>query len=782
MTSWAIDLVKPGQNRAVAAALKRLGQQTGVVLADPVGCGKTFEALAVLAQLARGFEARAGRADNFRAVIICKTSLVAKWKREISQTANSSAQEHREDRFLDYLLRAGWTMEHPFIRACLRVVDVLNRASARNNTAVRRSRGGEVEPGIYILNPNLLSPKTRRRNPWLNRFLTTAWDVVIVDEAHHAAKPGSVMAGIFGGSENDYSGPRIGLSRDGRIVALTATPFELDPAQLANLLRVIQAAPADIKDVASGLNEYAKGLDSLYAHRNRGEAGRKELVSALEKRKKDGLEKLLQKYLIRNEREEVLQRNYAVVERHAQGHQLRPFQKLGDVAGLLASSPLIPFTGPDALLYFELRSYIAARQATSDPSGRTFVATELRQGLSSYPQLHRSGLIARAKDSVRFRRLHDLLARWTQPGTTQRLHPKVVALLDQVTQISEEEIRRYRRGEVETPAKIVVFNRMIGGTAPHLAKLLNNRLHQVFIEAAKSDCQRLGLPDLLTIKARMRSYLGDRVASLSREHRWSVRMPAASERRSDGETAVPPCLGTLVRTRLQRRAGAPLTLVRFAGDSHPLAPEAWAERHLVAPCLAAITALARRLADPDARETDAVNANAGDMVDDLSTVGLCARFDGTESREVRERHRRVFNSVDAPYVLLVSSVGEEGIDLQSWASHIIHYDVEWNPARMEQREGRIDRIGRKDTGIQALDVRFLLLKGTYEERIFSSVMRREQWFQVLIGAQKRSLGKSQQDEDTSADGSDEVIPEVAEVDSALTQKEMQSITMDLRPG
>jgi ERCC4-related helicase len=85
-------------------------------------------------------------------------------------------------------------------------------------------------------------------------------------------------------------------------------------------------------------------------------------------------------------------------------------------------------------------------------------------------------------------------------------------------------------------------------------------------------------------------------------------------------------------------------------------------------------------------------------------------------------------------------VGEERIDLQE-CRYVIHYDLEWNPARMEQREGRVDRLnwGRQSEGF--IDVRFLLLDGTYEERIFQTVMQRDQWFQILIGSKKKELGE-----------------------------------------
>ena len=109
-------------------------------------------------------------------------------------------------------------------------------------------------------------------------------------------------------------------------------------------------------------------------------------------------------------------------------------------------------------------------------------------------------------------------------------------------------------------------------------------------------------------------------------------------------------------------------------------------------------------------------------------------------RRNRESNRINFNDRWNPLVLLVSRVGEEGIDLQRRARYILHYDLEWNPAKMEQREGRVNREGYGHQG-QPINVRFFLLKGTYEERIFHTVMQRDQWFQILMGAQRRRLGR-----------------------------------------
>ena len=46
-------------------------------------------------------------------------------------------------------------------------------------------------------------------------------------------------------------------------------------------------------------------------------------------------------------------------------------------------------------------------------------------------------------------------------------------------------------------------------------------------------------------------------------------------------------------------------------------------------------------------------------------------------------------------ILLATDAASEGIDLQNYCSRLIHYEIPWNPNRMEQRNGRIDRHGQR---------------------------------------------------------------------------------------
>ena len=65
---------------------------------------------------------------------------------------------------------------------------------------------------------------------------------------------------------------------------------------------------------------------------------------------------------------------------------------------------------------------------------------------------------------------------------------------------------------------------------------------------------------------------------------------------------------------------------------------------------------------------------------------------GMARRDVLAWFRQSSSSLLAPQHLIVSDVAAEGLDLQR-AARIVHYDLPWNPMRLEQREGRSIRLG-----------------------------------------------------------------------------------------
>ncbi len=46
-------------------------------------------------------------------------------------------------------------------------------------------------------------------------------------------------------------------------------------------------------------------------------------------------------------------------------------------------------------------------------------------------------------------------------------------------------------------------------------------------------------------------------------------------------------------------------------------------------------------------------------------------------------------------ILLATDAASEGVNLQNYCSRLIHFEIPWNPNRMEQRNGRVDRHGQK---------------------------------------------------------------------------------------
>lgn len=71
---------------------------------------------------------------------------------------------------------------------------------------------------------------------------------------------------------------------------------------------------------------------------------------------------------------------------------------------------------------------------------------------------------------------------------------------------------------------------------------------------------------------------------------------------------------------------------------------------------------------------------------------------GGMKMEDREQIKAAFqaNPKDAPVrILLATDAASEGVNLQNHCCQLIHYEIPWNPNRMEQRNGRVDRHGQK---------------------------------------------------------------------------------------
>ncbi len=88
-------------------------------------------------------------------------------------------------------------------------------------------------------------------------------------------------------------------------------------------------------------------------------------------------------------------------------------------------------------------------------------------------------------------------------------------------------------------------------------------------------------------------------------------------------------------------------------------------------------------------------------------------------------------------VLVSTEVASEGVDLQ-FCRVLFNYDLPWNPMRIEQRIGRIDRLGQKAEKINIIN---LVYANTIDERILSRLYERLDIFRRSLGDLEAILGE-----------------------------------------
>ncbi len=107
-----------------------------------------------------------------------------------------------------------------------------------------------------------------------------------------------------------------------------------------------------------------------------------------------------------------------------------------------------------------------------------------------------------------------------------------------------------------------------------------------------------------------------------------------------------------------------------------------------------------------------------------------------ERLRLRERFKRSPVQSDALDVLLFSEVGCEGLDYQ-FCDCIVNYDLPWNPMRVEQRIGRIDRKGQKSEKVVIYN---LITPGTVDADIYERCLLRIGVFNRALGSGEEILG------------------------------------------
>lgn len=671
-------------------------EQYGTVLADGVGLGKTWEALAASALLlVEGSKRRSGggrrqniRKQAARVLVLCPPGLVSKWSREVRDPGGFAAHLKRW---------AGSRARRRFVVETLTEPYEIRRRSDLDHIpsgTIHRARV-ELPAGTYICNWNVLRREVGSGRSRLAALRSQPWDVLIVDEAHHHEAREAIDT-----VQN--------WSRQVRAtLLLTATPFQLEPRELHDLFgaildsqhgahRVLSRPP--VREYVSALTEFFQGVEPP--------------ARGL----KTASENTLRQALVRS-RVRTSGRRFYLIEADGRAAQIAAPERMRESELKELVPSLIKPTSSFEAWYLRRRLELA-------DGGRTFVPTKLRQALST-PAQARASTGRRDGGPPRAPRL-DALAAWARIQAEQDL------------------LRAARDGY---PRKMLVFTSFVGKAARELEQSLTRALSDAWTSVRKRRPWQ-----------RMAKGASRGVAIVARTVERMLNEDAILARSSDTQR--------LLKT-LQSMADDPTpSLVRDLFGQRRF-------RKLVTKDLRyRLTALAAVLrADRDGGgwthlHREELRGVRG-TIDAIASSSIVRTYTGHDDRRDRDAAGEAFRSPLAPWALVASNVGSEGIDLHTFSAHLIHFDIEWNPARMEQREGRTDRLGR--TLKEPVKVYFTLVRGTYDERMLHQLVARQRWHSILLGKTGARLARSE-------DGQDGVAARI------IDYGEAQKLSLDLRPS
>jgi superfamily II DNA or RNA helicase len=81
-------------------------------------------------------------------------------------------------------------------------------------------------------------------------------------------------------------------------------------------------------------------------------------------------------------------------------------------------------------------------------------------------------------------------------------------------------------------------------------------------------------------------------------------------------------------------------------------------------------------------------------------------------------------------VLVATDVFSEGLNLQHYAARLMHYDLPWNPNRLEQRNGRIDRFGQPEPKVH---IRTLYYQRSFDVAVFRLLLQKAERIRQELG-------------------------------------------------
>jgi ERCC4-related helicase len=117
-----------------------------------------------------------------------------------------------------------------------------------------------------------------------------------------------------------------------------------------------------------------------------------------------------------------------------------------------------------------------------------------------------------------------------------------------------------------------------------------------------------------------------------------------------------------------------------------------------------------------------------------------AIFHGATRPQDREQIKLAFNELPnrAPVrILIATDAAREGLNLQAHCRDLFHFDLPWNPARLEQRNGRIDR---KLQPAKEVHCRYFVYAQRPEDMILEALVRKTETIRAELGSVAEVIG------------------------------------------
>ncbi len=140
----------------------------------------------------------------------------------------------------------------------------------------------------------------------------------------------------------------------------------------------------------------------------------------------------------------------------------------------------------------------------------------------------------------------------------------------------------------------------------------------------------------------------------------------------------------------------------------------------------------------------------------------------------KEELKNAFREGERIKILLATEAASEGLNLQT-CGVLINYDMPWNPMRVEQRIGRVDRIGQRHERVWIYNYFY---QETVEAKVYQALNTRIDWFQDVVGPLQPILaqvGRAIQRVALTGDAERQRVlqQELADLDAALDRQTAQ---------